>query len=295
MLRFKVALIGFVSLLLAPVAGVVMAQSATAATSCSYAACSKTDVTNGQYGLNGDDTQVKVVMGSSIAYFFGGPDSSGNHVYIDETGDFCTPKASDVPQISFSSSQWSASPKTATVAVWYLDSGGKCNSVSANVTVAGSLPADPGTTTTTTTTSASSAGTQLAPGTPLSTGSGLNSAPGCGAPNVANASSTFFFLPHWWEFMKTFHKDALGQCMPDFIFPDSLFPIGLAVVDILLRLAGFAAVIAVMISGVMYMTGQGNPDRGSAARKALFNSLIGLGIVFTASLAVTFIGNQLVH
>lgn len=295
MLRFKVTLLGFASLILAPLVGVIMAQSATAATSCGYVACSKTDVTNGHYGLNGDETQVKVVMGSSIAYFSGGPDSSGNHIYTDETGDFCTPSGGGTPQVSFSASQWGASPRTGTISAYYPDSKGNCSNVKSDVSVANSLPADPGTTTTTTTTSASSAGTQLAPGTPLSTGSGLNSAPGCGAPNVANASSTFFFLPHWWEFMKTFHKDALGQCMPDFIFPDSLFPIGLAVVDILLRLAGFAAVIAVMISGVMYMTGQGNPDRGSAARKALFNSLIGLGIVFTASLAVTFIGNQLVH
>lgn len=129
-------------------------------------------------------------------------------------------------------------------------------------------------------------------GLPTSTGSGPNSAPGNGC-TVSNNDSTFFFLPHWWEFMKSFHQDALGQCQPDFIFPDSLFPVGLAVVDILLRLAGFAAVIAVFISGVMYMTGQGNPDRGSAARKALFNSLIGLGIVFTATLAVAFIGNKL--
>lgn len=117
----------------------------------------------------------------------------------------------------------------------------------------------------------------------------------CSANDMANSGVTFFFLPHWWEFVPKFQYDTLLQCQPALNFPSSIFPVGLAVIDILLRVAGFAAVIAVMISGVMYMTGQGNPERGSAARKALFNSLIGLGIVFTATLAVTFIGNQLAH
>jgi hypothetical protein len=117
----------------------------------------------------------------------------------------------------------------------------------------------------------------------------------CKVSEVANSATTFFFLPHWWEFIPSsqFQYDTLLQCQPNFKFPENLFPLGLAVIDILLRLAGFAAVIAVMISGVMYMTGQGNPERGSAARKALFNSLIGLGIAFAATVAVAFVGKKL--
>ena len=72
-----------------------------------------------------------------------------------------------------------------------------------------------------------------------------------------------------------------------------MLPIGLAVLDILLRVAGFAAVIAIIMAGITYILAQGNSEKAGAARNALFNALIGMGIAFTASALVAFAGKYL--
>lgn len=106
-------------------------------------------------------------------------------------------------------------------------------------------------------------------------------------------SGKFFFLPHWWEYIRNYKYDTLRQCVPDFRFPSDIFPVGLAILDTLLRLAGFVAVLAIIYSGIAYMFALGNPEKAASARKMLYNSLIGLGIAFTATLFVAFIGRSL--
>ena len=107
-----------------------------------------------------------------------------------------------------------------------------------------------------------------------------------------SSGHAFFFLPHWWEYLGGSY-DALGQCSPVFSFPGSILPVGLAVLDMLLRLAGFAAVIGIIIGGVQHQFTGGNPEKAAGARKRLYNSLIGLGIALTATAAVSFIGRQI--
>lgn len=102
----------------------------------------------------------------------------------------------------------------------------------------------------------------------------------------------FFLFPHWWEYL-TSKVDDLGQCSPVFNFPNDILAVALAVVDILLRLAGLVAVLSIIIAGVTYITSIGSTDKATAARKRIQNSLIGLGIVLIASAAVSFIGNSL--
>lgn len=121
----------------------------------------------------------------------------------------------------------------------------------------------------------------------------LAAAKTCNKPSDVGGGNFLGVLPHWWEYMSTFKFDALGQCVPNPSFPTSLFPVGLAVLDMLLRIAGFAAVIAIMISGIQYIAAQGNPEKAASARKSLYNALIGLGIAFTATLFVAFVGNRL--
>lgn len=121
-----------------------------------------------------------------------------------------------------------------------------------------------------------------------------------GTPSLGTSCSindvgggNFLFLPHWWEYVSKFQYDSLGQCQPVLHFPNGIFPVGLALLDILLRVAGFAAVIAIIAAGVQYIFAQGNSEKAGAARKGVYNALIGLGIVFTATLVVTFIGKSL--
>lgn len=102
---------------------------------------------------------------------------------------------------------------------------------------------------------------------------------------------TFFFLPPWWEYLNGSY-DELGKCSPDVNFPHVILPIGLAVIDILIRLAGFIAIISIIVAGVAYITSSGNPEKAVSARKRIYNSLIGLAIVFIAAGVVAFIGNK---
>lgn len=118
------------------------------------------------------------------------------------------------------------------------------------------------------------------------------------AAKVANCDprtgdNSFFGLPHWWEYISTGERDAFGKCVPKVTFPDGMWAIGFAVIDILLFAAGIIAVVSIIIAGVKYITSMGNPENASAARKRITNSLIGLGIIIIASAVVSFIGKSL--
>jgi hypothetical protein len=106
------------------------------------------------------------------------------------------------------------------------------------------------------------------------------------------------FLPPWYEYLPG-KIDSLSNCAPSFSDAAGKFQlndiwlIGLAVLDILLRLAGFIAVISIIISGFQHQFTMGAPDKAAAARRRMYNSLIGLAIALIATALVTFIGNQL--
>jgi len=104
---------------------------------------------------------------------------------------------------------------------------------------------------------------------------------------------SFFFFPHWWEFVNTSTTDASGKCVPTPVFPNDIPAVGLAIVDILLRVAGLIAIISIIVAGVAYITASGNPEKAASARKRVYNSLIGLAVVFVAAGVVAFIGNSL--
>ena len=103
----------------------------------------------------------------------------------------------------------------------------------------------------------------------------------------------FLFLPSWWEYLKGGTVDALGQCAPNFTFPGDIWLVGLAVLDMLLRLAGFLAVVSIIIAGFQYQFTMGDSQKAAAARRRIYNSLLGLAVALIATAAVTFIGNQL--
>jgi hypothetical protein len=109
---------------------------------------------------------------------------------------------------------------------------------------------------------------------------------------------SFLFLPSWWEFMPG-KIDPTFQCTPTLSDASGAFHfsyillIGLAILDILLRIAGFVAVISIIISGFQHQFTMGSADKAAAARRRLYNSLIGLAIALVATALVTFIGNQL--
>ncbi len=105
------------------------------------------------------------------------------------------------------------------------------------------------------------------------------------------AKDLFGIVPVWYKYLKI-QPDVLGQCAPVFSFPNDIFAIGLAIVDMLLRVAGFVAVISIIVAGIQYIISLGNQEKGTLARKRIQNALIGLAIVFVATAFVSFIGRR---
>lgn len=100
-----------------------------------------------------------------------------------------------------------------------------------------------------------------------------------------------FGFPRWWEFLQ---GDQIGdRCTPFVSWPSGVWGIGLAVLDVLLRVAGMAAVISIMVSSVMYLTSAGDPGRAGAALSRIINSLVGLAIVVVAAGVVHYIGKSI--
>lgn len=106
-------------------------------------------------------------------------------------------------------------------------------------------------------------------------------------------NNTFFFLPPWWKYLPA-EKFGDGCSISSFSFPGDFLAIGLAIIDMLLRVAGLVAIVSIIIAGVAYITAAGTVEKTASARRRIYNSLIGLAVVAVASGFVAFIGNTLV-
>jgi len=113
---------------------------------------------------------------------------------------------------------------------------------------------------------------------------------------VACPEHPFFGLPVWYKYLNAAGKMqyANGRC--DFVSLQNglqvqdLSLIGLAVVDILLHIAGLIAVGYIIWGGFKYMTSQGDPGEAKHARQTIINALIGLVISLISVGLVAFIG-----
>lgn len=110
----------------------------------------------------------------------------------------------------------------------------------------------------------------------------------------------FFFLNTWYHYFVTggfSGRDALNRCvfnLPDAISqsPNAYWLIAMGILDILLRVAGFIAVVMVLYAGVQYVTSNGDPSNAQAAKNTIINAMIGLVITVVASALVNFVANK---
>jgi hypothetical protein len=111
-------------------------------------------------------------------------------------------------------------------------------------------------------------------------------------------SGSFLGLPTWYKYLNA-EEDSSGRCSPVLSGSDgeeqvnSILPIGLAILEAMLRLSSVVAVVMIFVAGFRFITSQGSPDNAAAARKTAINALIGLVIVVIATGFVSFIGNSL--
>ncbi len=102
----------------------------------------------------------------------------------------------------------------------------------------------------------------------------------------------FFGLPPWYKYLQC-DKDSTGALSPIFHFPADIWLIAVAIVEMLLRIGGMAAVGYVIYGSIRYITSQGEAENTAAAKSTIMNAIIGLVIILVALVAVNFVGGQL--
>lgn len=115
---------------------------------------------------------------------------------------------------------------------------------------------------------------------------------GDAASQKACSQNKFFVFDPWWKYLDV-TRDTKGICHVVFDFPYDLTLVALAILDMLLRLAGLIAVGYVIYGGIQYITSQGEPEGIKNAQSTIMNALIGLVIAILAAAIVVFIGNRL--
>lgn len=110
----------------------------------------------------------------------------------------------------------------------------------------------------------------------------------------------FFGLPTWSKYLNhvwvnTYEPISNANelyCSPTLNRAGDIWLVVLAVIDIVLRIIGMAAVAWIIWGGIQYITSQGEPDRTRSAKDTILNAIIGLVIAMMAVVIVGFLGSQ---
>lgn len=129
------------------------------------------------------------------------------------------------------------------------------------------------------------------------------------ADNCGGSSSSFLSFPTWYKYLTPEFKDPDGPGGPKPASCELTLPadnqgnpspllaaprVLLAVFEILLRISGLVAILAVVYGGVLYVLSQGEPDRTKNAKNTIVNALIGLVIAMSSVAIVNLIGRNIV-
>jgi hypothetical protein len=113
---------------------------------------------------------------------------------------------------------------------------------------------------------------------------------------------TFFGIPPWYKYLVNSglmgSTKGVGACeLVGSLKPDDwvqiILLVGLAILDMALRLAGIVAVAFIIWGGIQYVISTGDPSKTKDAQQTIINAVVGLVIALTATAMVTFIGNRL--
>ncbi len=109
--------------------------------------------------------------------------------------------------------------------------------------------------------------------------------------------ATFFGIPAWYKYLEL-KPDAFNKCVPDITYGlaniSDYWLIALAIVDMLIRVAGMVAVGFVIYAGIQYILSSGSPEKTKGAKDTMLNAVIGLVIAILAATIVSFIGRSIV-
>lgn len=122
-----------------------------------------------------------------------------------------------------------------------------------------------------------------------------------GLDPACDKRSSFLNLPPWYAYLDVGPRGSdpcaiTGPKNPEngeFSFTLALPRIALAIVEILLRVAGIVTFGFVVYGGFRYITSQGEPDALKQAQGTIINALVGMVIVILAVTIVAFTGSVL--
>jgi ABC-type Fe3+ transport system permease subunit len=109
-------------------------------------------------------------------------------------------------------------------------------------------------------------------------------------------SGSFLGFPTWYKYLPGIEAfNGKGQptsCIPQVSQLADVWLIVAAFVEILLRIAGLAAIVFVIYGGIQYINSHGEPDKTNRARQTIINALAGLVIAVGATVLVTFFAGR---
>ncbi len=113
----------------------------------------------------------------------------------------------------------------------------------------------------------------------------ISSLPACNKGNVVG-------LPTWYKYLDTAIVKGKPICNPVISELKDFWLIGLAIVEILLRLSTLIAIGYVMHGGFRFITARGDPEKITKARTMSVDALVGLVVAIIAAASVSFVAGR---
>jgi ABC-type Fe3+ transport system permease subunit len=116
------------------------------------------------------------------------------------------------------------------------------------------------------------------------------------AASCTPKGGAFLGFPTWYKYLGGVTSPngagSANVCLPKVAALSDIWLIVAALVEVLLRVAGYAAIFFVIYGGVQYVTSQGEPDKANRARQTILNALVGLVIAIGSTVLVTFVAGR---
>ena len=108
------------------------------------------------------------------------------------------------------------------------------------------------------------------------------------------SNGDFFGIPTWHKYLKG--VETLSNGAPDCVIKitkiNDFWLVVAALIDILLRLAALGAIAMIVYAGIMFITGEGQPDKVKKAIGIAINAAIGLTIAIGSAATISFIAGR---
>ncbi|MEX2014565.1 MAG: hypothetical protein WD885_01360 [Candidatus Saccharimonadales bacterium] len=107
---------------------------------------------------------------------------------------------------------------------------------------------------------------------------------------AGDCDTDFFGLPAWYKYLNP--KDDVSMCVPPVDELNDVWLIGLAVVELLVRLALYIGIAFVIYAGIKYSESRGNVDKATSAKNTLIDAITGVIIAMIVVAILSFVGSR---